>query len=439
MKITKAYKGSKSFVVKSIKSIVQKQSFSGLLLVLCVMAAMLLANSPYQRYYFDFIEMPISVSIGPYVNTHSLLHVINDGLMVFFFFLVGLEIKSEILVGHLQKFRLALFPIISAIGGVLLPAVLYSLMPHSSLTAAGWSIPTATDIAFSLAVLSLIGSSVPIGLKVFLTTLAIADDILGIIIIGALYTTELNATAMGATALLLALMYGLNRAGIRSTFVYTILSFFVWVSVAKSGIHPTIAGVLAAMTIPVAPKLDFKNYLETSQLHWRKLSTSDHEKINVLANRPIQHSLFSLGKLSQKALTPLTKMEAALIPCVHFIILPLFAFANAGISFSAETPIVSPVSIGVFVGLFIGKPLGIYGMARLTASFKIAAPPADVTWRHIFGAGIIAGIGFTIAIFMTSLIFGHTPTADAAKIGVVAGSLASAIVGALFLRYGCKN
>lgn len=437
--MTKSYKGSKSFIVNQIKSIVQKPSFGGLLLVLCVMAAMLLANSPYQRYYFDFIEMPISVSIGSYVHTHSLLHVINDGLMVFFFFLVGLEIKSEILVGHLQKFKLALFPVMSAVGGVLLPAVLYSFMPHSNLTAIGWSIPTATDIAFSLAVLSLIASSVPTGLKVFLTTLAIADDILGIIIIGVLYTTELNLAAMGTAVLLLLFMYWLNRAGIRSTFVYTILSFLVWASVAMSGIHPTIAGVLAAMTIPVIPKLDFKSYLETSQLHWRKLNASDHEKINILANKPVQDSLFTLGNLSQKALTPLTKMEAALIPCVHFIILPLFAFANAGISFSAETPVISPVSIGVFVGLFVGKPLGIYGMARLTASLKIAAPPSDVTWRHIFGAGIIAGIGFTIAIFMTSLIFGHTPTADAAKIGVVAGSLASAIIGVLFLKYGCKQ
>ena len=437
--MTKAYQKSKSFIVNQIKTIVQKPSFSGLLLVLCVIAAMLLANSPYQRYYFDFIEMPITVSIGSYVNTHSLLHVINDGLMVFFFFLVGLEIKSEILVGHLQKFKLALFPVISAVGGVLAPAILYLLLPHNNLTAGGWAIPTATDIAFSLAVLSLIGSSVPVGLRVFLTTLAIADDIFGIIIIGVLYTTELNLAAIGSALLLLLFMYLLNRVGIRSTFVYTILSFLVWATVAKSGIHPTIAGVLAAMTIPVVPKLDFKSYLETSQLHWKNLSTSDHEEINILTNKPVQDSLFTLGRLSQKALTPLTKMEAALVPCVHFIILPLFAFANAGIAFSADTPIISPVSIGVFVGLFVGKPLGIYCMARLTASLNIAAPPTDVTWRHILGGGIIAGIGFTIAIFMTSLIFGHAPTADAAKIGVVAGSLASAIVGVLFLKHGCKQ
>ena len=437
--MSKTYGKSKNFIANRIKSIVQKPSFGGLLLILSVAAAIFLSNSPYQRHYFDFVEMPITISIGSYVNTHSLSHVINDGLMVFFFFLVGLEIKREILVGHLQKLRLALFPVISALGGVLAPAVLYSFMPHDSLTAAGWAIPTATDIAFSLAVLSLIGSSVPTGLKVFLTTLAIADDIFGIIIIGVLYTTELNITAITAAALLLSCMYLLNRAGIRSTFAYTILSFLVWAAVAKSGIHPTIAGVLTAITIPVLPKLPFKNYLETSQSHWEKLNASDYEKTNVLTNKPVQDSLFTLGNLSQKALTPLTKMEAALTPCVHFMILPLFAFANAGVAFSADTPIISSVSIGVFTGLFIGKPLGIYSAARLTALLKIALPPNDVTWKHIFGAGIVAGIGFTIAMFMTSLIFGNAPTADAAKIGVVTGSLASAVIGLLFLKYACKN
>lgn len=421
-----------------LQTLVQKPSFGGLLLVLCVLAAMALANSPFQHYYFDFIEMPVTLAIGTYANTHSFLHVVNDGLMVFFFFLVGLEIKREILVGHLQKFKLALFPVLAALGGVIAPALFYSLLPHNSVTAAGWAIPTATDIAFSLAVLSLIGDAVPIGLKVFLTTLAIADDIIGIIIIGVLYTSELGVTAMAAAAALLALMYLLNRLGVRSTFVYTVLSVLVWIAVAKSGIHPTIAGVLAAMMVPVTPKLAFSGYLDTSRVHLKKLSATDCDAVNVLVDEQVQASIFTLGKLSQRALTPLTKMETALLPFVHFIVLPIFAFVNSGIAFSAATPVFSPVSLGVFAGLFIGKPVGIYLMARLTALLKIASPPCDVTWRHIFGASSVAGIGFTISIFMTSLIFGSTPDADSAKIGVVAGSLVSALTGLLFIKYCCK-
>ena len=429
------YRKYKFSVLKRVTRIIQVPSFSGMLLVFCVILAMLLANSPYRHYYFDFVEMPVTISIGSYVNTHSFLDVVNDGFMVFFFFLVGLEIKREILVGHLRKIKMALFPVVSALGGVIAPAVLYSLFPHTGATAAGWAIPTATDIAFSLAVLSLISSSVPVGLKVFLTTLAIADDIIGIIIIGVLYTSGLSIIAAGLAAALLFVMYLLNRAGVRSTFTYTVLAVLVWIAVAKSGIHPTIAGVLAAMTIPVKPKVDFEDYLKRSHVHFKKLTTNGESTVNILTDDRAQDAIFSIGLLAKRAITPLTKMEVALHSFVHYLVLPLFAFVNSGIAFSAETEVLSPVSIGVFVGLFVGKPLGIYCMARLTTLLKIASPPGDVTWSQIFGAGIVAGIGFTIAIFMTTLVFVGTPSADSAKIGIVAGSLVSAVVGVLFLKY----
>ena len=429
------YNKHKYSILKGTLRILQSPSFGGMLLVLCVILAMLLANSPYKDYYFNFIEVPITISIGPYANTHSLLDIVNDGLMVFFFFLVGLEIKRELLVGHLKQVKMALFPVISAVGGVVMPALLYSVFPHNVATAGGWAIPTATDIAFSLAVLSLISSSVPVGLKVFLTTLAIADDIIGIIIIGVLYTSQLSMIALLSAICLLAFMYLLNKFGVRSTFVYTVLSVLVWIAVAKSGIHPTIAGVLAAMTIPVKPKVAFEEYLKRSRVHFKKLITDEKTTVNTLIDDKAKESIFTIGRLSERALTPLTKMETGLHSFVHYLVLPFFAFVNAGIAFSAETEVFSPVSIGVFVGLFVGKPLGIYCMARLTALLKIASPPSGVSWTHIFGAGIVAGIGFTIAIFMTTLVFAGTPAADSAKIGIAAGSFISAVVGLLILKY----
>ena len=429
------YNKHKYSILKGTLRILQSPSFGGMLLVLCVILAMLLANSPYKDYYFNFIEVPITISIGPYANTHSLLDIVNDGLMVFFFFLVGLEIKRELLVGHLKQVKMALFPVISAVGGVVMPALLYSVFPHNAATAGGWAIPTATDIAFSLAVLSLISSSVPVGLKVFLTTLAIADDIIGIIIIGVLYTSQLSMIALLSAICLLAFMYLLNKFGVRSTFVYTVLSVLVWIAVAKSGIHPTIAGVLAAMTIPVKPKVAFEEYLKRSRVHFKKLITDEKTTVNTLIDDKAKESIFTIGRLSERALTPLTKMETGLHSFVHYLVLPFFAFVNAGIAFSAETEVFSPVSIGVFVGLFVGKPLGIYCMARLTALLKIASPPSGVSWTHIFGAGVVAGIGFTIAIFMTTLVFAGTPAADSAKIGVAAGSFISAVVGLLILKY----
>ena len=429
------YNKHKYSILKGTLRILQSPSFGGMLLGLCVILAMLLANSPYKDYYFNFIEVPITISIGPYANTHSLLDIVNDGLMVFFFFLVGLEIKRELLVGHLKQVKMALFPVISAVGGVVMPALLYSVFPHNVATAGGWAIPTATDIAFSLAVLSLISSSVPVGLKVFLTTLAIADDIIGIIIIGVLYTSQLSMIALLSAICLLAFMYLLNKFGVRSTFVYTVLSVLVWIAVAKSGIHPTIAGVLAAMTIPVKPKVAFEEYLKRSRVHFKKLITDEKTTVNTLIDDKAKESIFTIGRLSERALTPLTKMETGLHSFVHYLVLPFFAFVNAGIAFSAETEVFSPVSIGVFVGLFVGKPLGIYCMARLTALLKIASPPSGVTWTHIFGAGVVAGIGFTIAIFMTTLVFAGTPAADSAKIGIAAGSFISAVVGLLILKY----
>ena len=433
------YNRHKFSILKRTLKILQSPSFGGILLVICVLLAVILANSPYKQYYFSFVEMPVTISIGSYVNTHSILDVVNDGLMVFFFFLVGLEIKREILVGHLRKVKMALFPVVSAIGGVLAPAGLYLLFNYNGASAAGWAIPTATDIAFSLAVLSLISSIVPIGLKVFLTTLAIADDIIGIIIIGVLYSSDLNFVSLGWSIFFLLLMYLLNRTGVRSTFVYTVLSVLVWIAVAKSGVHPTIAGVMAAMMIPVKPKVEFDNYIKRSRVHFKKLVTCEKPIVNILTNDMAKESIFTIGRLSERALTPLTRLEIGLHSFVHYIVLPLFAFVNSGITFSTTTEIFSPVTIGVFVGLFVGKPLGIYCMARVTALLKIASPPRDVTWCHIFGAGIIAGIGFTIALFMTTLVFAGTPAADSAKIGTAVGSVLSAVVGLLFLKHCAKT
>ncbi|HIU64089.1 MAG TPA: Na+/H+ antiporter NhaA [Candidatus Avacidaminococcus intestinavium] len=430
---------NKNSIWQKIISLPQAPAFSGGLMVLCVFIAMLWANSPWREYYFALLALPVGITIGNYEISHSVLMVINDALMVFFFFLVGLEIKREILVGHLRELKLALFPVLAAVGGVVAPALIYSAFPHSAFTAAGWAIPTATDIAFSLAVLSLLGNRVPVALKVFLATLAIADDIIGIIIIGVLYTSGLNLVAFGMALVILSLMYLLNKSGVRSTFVYTLLAFGVWVAVAKSGIHPTIAGVLAAMTIPVRPKVEFADYLTKAERAYERLQSVDGKCVRTLVDDEARATVESLGRLSGAALTPLTKMEMGLHSFVNYLVLPIFAFANAGIALSWETQFFSPVSLGVFAGLFIGKPVGIYCMARLTTWAKIASRPPEVTWTQIGGAGMVAGIGFTIAIFMTTLVFGSSNHADSAKIGIVAGSIISGLVGLVVIKYTLKK
>lgn len=425
---------NKNGIWQTILTLPQLPAFSGILMVLCVLVAMLWANSPWHEYYFGLISLPVGISIGNYAVEHSLLMIINDALMVFFFFLVGLEIKREILVGHLREVKMALFPVLAAFGGVAAPALIYHSLQVSELTLAGWAIPTATDIAFSLAVLSLLGNRVPVALKVFLATLAIADDIIGIVIIGVLYTEALNIMAFATAFGILIFMYILNKSGVRSTFVFALLSFAVWVAIAKSGIHPTIAGVLAAMTIPVRPKVAFDDYLTRAEQEYERLHVADRKTVKTFVDEEARESVQLLGRLSGAALTPLTKMEMGLHSFVNYLVLPIFAFANAGIRFSSETQFLSTVSIGVFLGLFVGKPLGIFCMARLTTFLKIASRPPEVCWIQILGAGMVAGIGFTIAIFMTGLVFGASPEADSAKIGIVVGSVMSGIVGLAMLK-----
>ena len=418
---------------RAFRKFVRSTSLSGIILISCVIVAMAIANSSLSSQYFALWNTVITLSFGSFSTSHTLLHFINDGLMVVFFFLVGLEIKREILVGHLSKVRQALFPVLATLGGIVFPAAIYLLFSHDDISMHGWAVPTATDIAFALGLLSLLGRKVPMSLKIFLTTVAIVDDIGGIMIIGIFYTDYINMTSLMMAAAIFSIMMVMNLAGVRITTLYVLMSVLLWLEISTSGIHPTIAGVIAAMTIPVKPDIDMTTYLQKSKRQLKFLDNDEIEDINILQDIASQSALTTLKTLSKQALAPLTKIEAGLHKVVLYGILPLFAFANSGITIAGDVNSSAPVSIAIASGLVIGKPMGILGGSWLGVKLGLTQKPSDLTWRHIFGVGLIGGVGFTMAVFISTLVFENTDYAVASKLGIIAGSTIAGIAGLFVL------
>lgn len=408
------------------------------MLLACVVLAMVWANSAWADQYFALQETEIAIGFGAGRFGKTLLHWINDGFMAVFFFLVGLEIKREVLVGDLAEPRQAVFPLAAAAGGMLAPALVYWLIQPGGLAANGWAIPTATDIAFALGVLSLFGKSLPLSLKVFLTALAIADDIGAILIIGLFYSAPPNFIALAAAFALLTVMAALNRMGARSSLVYGIFAFGVWLAVLKSGVHATLAGVLAAATIPAKPRIDLEAFGSQNASLLASLKEAKNAGTTILANAASLSIIQDIKDSCHRAATPLQQMEHALHPWVSFLILPLFALFNSGVSLNGLGPeaLFSGVGLAVCLGLFVGKPVGIFLVCWLVAKTGIAQKPGDMSWSQLFGVACLGGIGFTMSLFMASLSLSDNMMLDSAKLGILMGSFLSATAGSALLAAG---
>ncbi|MDH5512448.1 MAG: Na+/H+ antiporter NhaA [Gammaproteobacteria bacterium] len=387
--------------IKIIRDFLRLESAGGILLVAAAVVAMALANSPLAYLYDDFLATPVEIRIGELQIAKALLLWINDGLMAVFFLLIGLELKREMLEGRLSHYKQVLLPAIAALGGMLVPAAFYLSLNHDDPVALqGWAIPTATDIAFALGVLSLLGNRVPASLKLFLVTLAILDDLGAIVIIALFYTSDLSGVSLAFAGIALLALFTLNRRGVMHTAAYVLVGIVLWVSVLKSGVHATLAGVALAFAIPLRGEL-------------------------------------------KTVKPPLLQLEHSLHPWVAYGILPLFAFANSGVSLAGLSlaQILAPVPLGIALGLFLGKQLGVFVFSWAAIRLRLATLPEDTNWIQLYGVAVLCGIGFTMSLFIGSLAFDQTGQqyATVDRLGILMGSVVSALVGYLVLRYNSRR
>ena len=415
-----------------------KISQAGFLLFASAVLAFIWSNVSPESYQ-HFWHQELSFAIGGFVLSHSLVHWVNDGLMTIFFLTVGLEIKRELLVGGLSDPRRAALPVAAAVGGMVLPALIYLIFNWGSNTAAGWGIPMATDIAFSLAVLSTLGKRVPFGLRLFLTAFAIADDLGAIIVIALFYTPSLNLTALSVALVFICGLWALNRMGIRHTLPYIIICVLLWFAVSKAGLHPTVAGVITAMFIPSTSKYDTDIFLEMVSRRLEKIQCRDGScGQSIRVNQSHLNAVHEINLACKEVETPLQRLEHSLSSWVGYLILPLFAVANAGVTLTGmnlTAALTAPVTLGVGVGLVIGKPVGVvlftYAMTKILKTGLLKG----TTWTHILGAGLLGGIGFTMSLFLSGLSFTEPGHLEYAKIGIMLGSFISAAAGYIILRW----
>jgi Na+:H+ antiporter, NhaA family len=424
-------------IVRPFQDFAHKQSSGGILLIAATVVALAWANSPWGESYVGLWHTKLTVGLGEFSLSKDLTHWINDGLMAVFFLVVGLEIKREVLVGELSSVRRAALPVAAALGGAVVPALIYVAINAGTEGAAGWGIPMATDIAFALGVLALLGERAPVGLKVFLTALAIVDDIVAVLVIAVFYTSDISWGALGVGALFLAALVVANLIGVGRTLVYAVLGVGLWLAFLLSGVHATIAGVLLAFTVPAASFVNPGAFLERSRYVLDRFEKAGEKGENVLANEERQAALHALNRATYKLEPPLHELEHALHPWVVFAIMPLFALANAGVvvvggDFAAA--LLNPVSLGIVAGLVLGKQLGITLFAWLAVKSGVSELPHGVGWRHVYGAGWLAGIGFTMSLFISDLAFDDDQLVGAAKLGILVASLIAGVVGWLILR-----
>jgi len=387
--------------IKTFQEFIKLESASGIILFVMAILALIIANSPLQHFYFSLINLHLSFELGQFTLTKILLHWVNDGLMAIFFLLVGLEIKREVVEGELNSLTKLALPCFAAIGGMLVPAIIYVCFNwNHGVHLTGWAIPTATDIAFALGLLSLLGRRIPISLKIFLTAIAILDDIGAIIIIAIYYTHDLSVLSLILAGICIVILLVLNLSGVRNKASYVLVGFLLWLFVLQSGVHATLAGIILAMVIPIRDK-----------------------------------------KNPQRS--PLREMEHTLHPWVAFAVLPIFAFFNAGVSFSgiSLTALTSPVPLGIAFGLFFGKQIGVFGATWLAVKSGVAKLPRNLNWKWIYGVALLCGIGFTMSLFIGSLAFGNVEGSYTAlvTVGILVGSLLSGVVGYFFLLYCART
>jgi NhaA family Na+:H+ antiporter len=422
-------------LLKPVSRFIHQEYTSGLVLLLGVIVAILWVNSPFRASYHHFWEIELSLGFNGYELKHPLHIWINDGLMAIFFFVIGLELKREFMAGELSSPSKAALPMVAALGGMLVPAVIYYIINRNTEAAHGWGIPMATDIAFALALLSVAGKHIPASVKVFLSALAVADDLGAVLVIAFFYSSNLQIVPLGiGFGFLLVLIAG-NVMGVRHTGFYIIVGFAVWVGFLLSGIHATIAGVLVAFTIPARTIIKENTYAEKL----RQLSYCFEQEIpnRSTLTTPEQHKIIEeIKQISLAAQTPLQKIEHSLHPWVVFIIMPLFALANAGIVIGSDffTTLINPVSIGVIAGLILGKFIGVLLFTWLMIKTGLGILPEGATWKHIAGVAALAGIGFTMSLFVSALAFEQQVMVDEAKYGILIASVIAASTGYVILK-----
>ena len=418
----------------------QVEASGGLVLMACTVVALVWANSPLSASYFALWDTPVAVSFGPAGLSKTLSHWINDGLMAVFFFMVGLEIKREILVGELNSPGQAVLPVVAALGGMLVPALLFALLNQGGAAQAGWGIPMATDIAFALGVLSLLGDRVPPGLKIFLAAVAIVDDIGAVLVIAIWYSGAISLTALAVGGVIFCAMLAVNAAGARHPAIYALGGLALWLAFLSSGVHATVAGVLAAMAVPARVRIPARTFAALARQSLDRFEAARGRDIRTNSGR--LEALDDLRSARLLATTPLQRIEHALHPLVAYGIMPLFALANAGVALSgpAGAALAEPVSLGIVLGLFAGKQVGVF--LACWAMFRLAgaARPAGIRLVHYYGAACLAGIGFTMSIFISGLAFAGQGELEAkAKVAVLVASALAGGLGYLVLRRAARG
>ena len=417
----------------AIEEFIKSESAGAILLLVATALALLWANSSYSASYFAFWKRPLGINLGGFSLSMDLGDWIDDVLMSIFFLVVGLEIKREIVQGELSSWRRAALPAIAAVGGMVVPAVIYFGLNRHGDAARGWAVPMATDIGFAVGVLALLGKKIPSSLRVFLLALAIIDDLGAIVVIALFYTQDISVEATAIALGLLAVLVVLPRR-VSNTAIYLILGLAFWVAVKKSGIHVTIAGAILGFLAPFEPRYEAGEIIPRTRRLLEKLGLALHDRQTVTA----EVTLSELQVLAQGTESLAGRLEKGLHPWVSFGILPLFALANAGIVLSAsqiQAAIVSPAAIGIFLGLVVGKVIGVAGSSFLAVRFRLAVMAEGATWNHFIGAGMLAGIGFTVALFVSGLAFATQDLQSTARMAILFASLVSGVLGYTWLRF----
>lgn len=430
-------------LVTPVEDFIHKQTTSGILLMICAVIALLIANSPLASTYHHFFTQYFTVGLENLYLSKSLHHWINDGLMAIFFLVVGLELKREILVGELASPQNALLPIIAAVGGMMIPALIYFSINSSGHTAAGWGIPMATDIAFALGTLALLGKRIPKNLLLFLIAVAIVDDLGAVTVIALFYTETINTMALACAAGFIFLLLCLNLSGVRQLPAYLLIGACLWVAMLKSGVHATLAGVILAFTIPMKPKYDPKRFLSLITSSVDRIKKTYQENDNIVTNAALRSQVRALSTGAYLVRAPAQILENKLHLPSAYIVIPIFALANAGVAINFSdlgSIIYHPVTMGIGLGLVIGKLIGIAGFSWLAIKMGVCELPKEVTMKHIVGASLMGGIGFTMSIFIAELGFANYPEdLIMAKTGVLFASFIAGVTGFIWLYLTSKS
>lgn len=414
-------------IATTFQEFVQSSTSAGIVIVVCTAIALFWINSPFASSYHALLATPLHITVDAFHLDFTLEHFVNDGLMVIFFLVVGLEIKRELLIGELSSRKKAMLPMIAAVSGMIVPGLIYVLFNAGTPAVRGWAVPVATDIAFALGILALLGNRVPLGLKVFLAALAIVDDLLSVLVIAVFYTDTLHMMSLMWAAIIVVVLIIGNRSNVHSLLFYGIAGIALWLCFLSSGVHPTVSGVVLAICIPSRARIDQRSFLQRTR----------HLVDRIVAREEEQHdAIHALERLCENVQSPLHRIEHSLQPWVAFGIMPLFAIANAGVEFNSNviTHLISPVSLGIILGLFLGKQLGVSFAVWLSVRMRWAELPANVSMKNIYGVSILCGIGFTMALFVAHLAFVSNADLDIAKLSILVGSFISAVVGSVLLR-----